>query len=277
MKKVLHCILFCLLFISCKDDGKNYHLSGRAEKGTLVDNSMIFVLETNSKFATTGDVIRTVTNKGGAYEFNVKLKEPFVSVTAMGYYYNEITGKTTEPTDGDKDDTSAGKITLYALAELSEGSNINLNVITTITKDRILNLIQTGMSYESAYKQAQFELLSHFGLQRYAEKIANTFSITAGNEEAGALLVISAALLVNQTPSSFQDYLNKICTEFAKKGKLAKYMITAYEANCQKLNLNQLTTWTKRYYSTLGIPIELPNLALFIDWNGDGVAGNEIN
>ena len=78
-------------------------------------------------------------------------------------------------------------------------------------------------------------------------------------------------------PSSFQDYLNKICTEFAKKGKLAKYMITAYEANCQKLNLNQLTTWTKRYYSTLGIPIELPNLALFIDWNGDGVAGNEIN
>ena len=54
-------------------------------------------------------------------------------------------------------------------------------------------------------------------------------------------------------------------------------MITAYEANCQKLNLNQLTTWTKRYYSTLGIPIELPNLALFIDWNGDGVAGNEIN
>lgn len=133
------------------------------------------------------------------------------------------------------------------------------------------------MKFGEANKQAQKELFTAFGLQKYAEKDASTFSISGGTDESAALIAISSLLLVDRSEAALTEYLAKLCREFGENGKFGNSTLQQINED-KKLLGNKLSSVRENIierYNELGLEIEVKELGYFIDWDNDGLAGNE--
>lgn len=172
---------------------------------------------------------------------------------------------------------SSGTLNLRALVDLSDETTVNVNLLTHLKYQRIQKLIAEGMKFREANKQAQKELFTAFGLQKYAEKDASTFSIAEGTDESAALIAISSLLLVNRSEAALTEYLAKLCREFGESGKFGNNTLQQISEDKKYLS-NQLSSVRENIinrYESLGIDIEVKELNRFIDWDNDGIAGNE--
>ena len=164
---------------------------------------------------------------------------------ATGAFYNELTGEQT-----------SGSLSLRSIADLSNQKSVNVNVFTHLETRRLLELNGGEKRFKAVSQQAHGEVLKAFGLQRFEMDEVNTYSLTDGIKGAGSLLVVSASLLKDKTETRFAEYL---------------------EGLCEKLSID----WTKvaeglvAKYKETGLEITVPDLSYFIDWDGDGEAGNE--
>lgn len=270
--KLVSILLMLTLFFSCSDDEKNgtqknWHIQGKVEKGPFVKGSKINIQELNESLAPTGRSFPTtiIDDEGNFNLDNITLESPYVLLIADGYYFNEVSG-----------DLSRGEITLQALANLNDGSSININPLTHLKKDRLIQLItQEHLSYKEANTKAQTELLTNFGLQQYADKDVNTYSITAGNNEAGALIAVSVSLLNGRTEAQFTEFTAELCNDFKSDGKLSEENRRTVWKNSTELNIPSVTKNIIERYKSLNKDVQVPNISLYIDWDNDGIAGNE--
>lgn len=142
---------------------------------------------------------------------------------------------------------------------------------------RIQKLIAEGVRFEEANKQAQKELFTAFGLQKYAEKDASTFSIAGGTDESAALIAISSLLLVDRSEAALTEYLAKLSREFGENGKFGSNTLQQISEDKKLLSkkLSSVRENVIERYNELGLKIEVKELGYFIDWDDDGLAGNE--
>lgn len=100
----------------------------------------------------------TIENNEGDFNYGqLNVSTPYARLTADGYFFNEVTGK-----------LSASPIKLDTIVDLSDKQTINVNVLTHLKSQRIVNLVTSGgKSFSQANEQAQRELLSQFRLQTY--------------------------------------------------------------------------------------------------------------
>lgn len=280
MKRIIAFLPIVALFtglLSCEDQLENednfkptdYTVKGKVEKGPFISGSTINLQPMNSKMVPTGSTFSTtITDNAGNFAFNTAtLETPFAQLTANGYFFNEVTGR-----------LSNGTLSLRALVDLSEQSTVNVNILTHLKYARILDLVEKdNKNYKEANKQAQRELLSQFGLQKYADTDATNYSITSGTPEAGALIAISALILRNRNEAQVTEYLAKLSQEFGATGTFSvdTKEIIKKDRNALINRISSIEDNIKKRYEELGQTISVMPLECFFDWDDDEEAGNE--
>ena len=275
LKGLLVMTLSLMIFSCSKKDEletfqpETYNVSGKVEKGPFVNGSTIVLQPMNAKMQMLGDTyISTIQDNIGNFTFGSKVfATPFAELSANGYFFNEVSGT-----------LSLGTLNLKSVVDLSDKVTVNVNILTHLKYQRIINLVNQGNRFKEANKQAQEELFAAFGLSKYAEKDASLFSIVEGNDEAAVLIAVSSLFLVNRSEAEITEYLAKLCHEFGQHGTFLTETKKQIKEDREELisQLSNIRSNIISRYQDLGLSIEIKQLARFFDWNDDGVAGNEI-
>ena len=277
MKKfTLFLTLISFLFVaSCSDKEdeelitpkSSVEIKGKVEKGPFVKGSEVKLYELDNSLKQTGVnyTTRIISNEGDFDFGELEVSSSYVLLTADGYYFNEVRGELSE-----------GQLSLDALVDVSKQQDINVNILTHLKKERILTLIKEGKSFKDANRQAQQELLTCFALQEYADKDASTYSITAGTDEAAALIVISSIVLEDRSDAEVTEYLMRLSEEFKNTGTFSDEVKAEIREKSMQLSFESIEDHIIERYRDLGKTIEVKDLRYYVDWDGDGIAGNEL-
>ena len=120
--------------------------------------------ELDSSMTPTGNTFTgTIDDNTGSFSIKGTLTNKIVELSALGYYFNEVSGSLSNAT-----------LTLSALSDLTDSSSVNVNLMTHLEKKRVEYLIDNSkMTFAAAKSQAQTEIL----------KIFNINNVTLGNSE----------------------------------------------------------------------------------------------
>lgn len=262
------------LFSSCGEDEntsedirpETYEISGKAEP--FLAGSAVAVLPLKADMQGTGEVFTTtVKDVWGNFSLGpTQLTTPYAELFSTGYFFSLGYG----------DNMSESTLTLSGLADLSVTPVFNINVLTHLKVQRIRKLVADGKSFSEANTQAQNELLSAFGLQRYAGTDVSSFSMTAGTDEAGVLIAVSWLLSSEGYNENIFLNLPKVSKEFGENGifsETTKAQMREVKKSPYSLsNLRDNIIW---WYKKQGVEVKVKELTHFIDWDEDGTAGNE--
>ena len=275
--KTIAIVLLGLMVFSCGESdelgepstSKKYNVQGKVEKGPFISGSTITIQPMNAKLQALGELYSsTIQDNVGNFSFGSKLfNSPYAELTANGYFFNEVTGS-----------LSQGTLNLRGLVDLSDETTVNVNILTHLKYQRVLTLVEQGESFSNANKQAQKELFTTFGLQRYSETDASRFSIIGGNDEAAALIAISSLLIINRSEAELTEYLAKLCKDFGENGIFSEAIKKQIQSDRKDLfnHLSSIKNNIIDRYEDLGLSVEVKELVSFLDWDDDGIAGNEI-
>lgn len=248
---------------------QTYDVQGKVEKGPFISGSEISIQPMNSELQVTGSLFNTaITDDLGNFALGSKeFSSPYAEFIANGYFFNEVKGE-----------LSNGTLTLRALVDLQDNSTVNVNILTHLKYARIKNLVASGKNFDEANAQAQKELLNAFGLEAYSNNDVSSYSIISGTNESAALIAISSLLLMERTEAAFTEYLSKLSADFGKNGHFSNEIQLQLSEDKKKLakSLGDIRENIIRRYDALGIEVNVKELSHFIDWNNDGIAGNEI-
>ena len=195
---------------SSKFEMNNKTISGVAQKGPFLAESGVKLYELDQKtLAKTGRVFsgKVKSNGEGRFEVkNVELSSPYALLEVNGRFRNEVTG-----------DVSSNEITLRALVNLDGREEVNINLLTHLTYERILYLFGTGVDFAAAKKQAESEFLSAFHVNDKFENFED-MNIFGDSEEGGALLAISVLVLKYYGNAKLAEFLETFAADFKKDG-----------------------------------------------------------
>jgi len=182
---------------SCSSDGggspspkktvKKEKISGVSQKGPFVSGTVIlYELDENNK--RTKKSFSGAIGKNGGYEITeikgYELASPYVELEATGKYINEITNV-----------SSKSNITLKAIVDITDKDNANINVLTHLEHDKVLNLVKNGLSFADAKSQALGEVLQELGLDGIAlGKNSEDINIL-GKTSADSVLLLASVLV----------------------------------------------------------------------------------
>ncbi|MCT4601182.1 MAG: LamG domain-containing protein [Marinifilaceae bacterium] len=275
-KNTLLTLLILLVLIGCKKSDENLDSKKKqqshkfaisdcfVQKGPFTQGSEIIIQELDAKFQPIGKTYSTETKDDfGSFDTDIKVNSKYVEIIAKGYYFNEITGKIDGP------------ISLRTISNLEE-KNLNINILTTLAKNRIIQLINSGKkTYKEAKKQAQEEILKIFNIpQEFIDKISNfeNMDISKKGNNNAILLAISCILQNNNTAGELSEFISKIKDNIQDSGKLTdKTLINAINYNSQTLHLKEVLNNLKLRYHKLNLDVEIPYFENFIDSDGDGI------
>ena len=272
MKKqmILWTCMLLLVLVGCKKDDvqytDRYELKGKVEKGPFVRGSEVTVYELSERLERTGiSYTKTVQDDQGNFDFGIlDIRSPYVEIVATGAFYNELTGEQT-----------SGSLSLRSIADLSNQKSVNVNVFTHLETRRLLELNGGEKRFKAVSQQAHGEVLKAFGLQRFEMDEVNTYSLTDGIKGAGSLLVVSASLLKDKTETRFAEYLEGLCEKLKETGTLPDDTKEEIRKNAVSIDWTKVAEGLVAKYKETGLEITVPDLSYFIDWDGDGEAGNE--
>lgn len=243
-------------------------VKGQVEKGPFISGSTINMQPMNDQLKAIGSTYSTtITDDAGSFTFSPeKFEQPYARLSVNGYFYNEYKGK-----------LSNGQITLQSVVDLQDKATVNVNLLTHLKYQRIMNLVEAGKSFKEANAQAQEELFRDFGLQKFNTTDASQFSVAAGTDEAAALIVFSSLLLGNRSEAEFTEYLAKLCADFADDGQFIEANKAQFSKDLENLvdKLDNISKHLVERYKQLGRDITVKDLINYGDWDGNGVVGDE--
>jgi hypothetical protein len=197
-------LLVLAFALSCSDSGggndpiKKARITGVSQKGPFVEGSEAVLYELNDSFEQTGrsftDIIAD--NKGSFEIKNIELVSPYALLKASGFYRNENTGE-----------ISSAPITLFAIADIREKDQVNVNILTHLEYYRVLALAESGKTVKDAKKQAQREIFAVFGISSDNFKDSEDMTIFGTTESDAALLAISVLLQSDLSEGEFSQRL----------------------------------------------------------------------
>ena len=189
-----------LIFVACSSDNdvaggasgdagvvaiKDLDVAGVTQKGPFLAGSSVAIQELNGlTFVQTGRSFRSsIKNDLGDFSIKgVNLSSQYALFEVNGYYRNEVSGE-----------KSKGMIALNALTDLKDRSHVNVNLMTHLTTDRILALVQKeGMSFAEAKKQAEREVMTSFGV---LDDLGNSEDLNLFAGDGGAMLLAMSVLM----------------------------------------------------------------------------------
>ena len=141
MKKLLPAFLLTaiIFLLGCREDeiisntsSNPININGYVQKGPFINGTSIIITELDDSLAATGKTFTTqiTDNKGSFFIKTSQLDYTNLQLMASGFYFDEVKGE-----------KSAAQLTLFALADVSEDANINVNVLSHLEKGRVMYLI----------------------------------------------------------------------------------------------------------------------------------------
>ena len=221
---------------------KDLNVAGLTQKGPFAKGSAVTVqgvdcqtMElTDEKF--TGSV---KSDKGDFGVENVNLSVTCALFEVTGYYFNELTGK-----------KSSEKMTLHALTDLKDRKNVNINLLTQLEYERVMNLVtKKDKSFADAKKQAEKEVLAAFNVKAKDGEFAQfeDLNILEKGDDNAALLAVSVLMQSDLKVAKLAERMNDVAADIAKDGswddnktktEIAEWAATA-DKNGEFANVNK--------------------------------------
>ncbi len=214
----------CLLFLAaCGDDPKvggteedagiiaieNKTVSGVSQKGPFVNGSSVTVYGLDGEtLAQTGNIYEgKIRSDMGDFSVKVvKLASQYALLKANGFYRNEVTGE-----------KSNSQMTLYALTDLSDRDEVNVNLLTHLAYERSLYLATNSISVANAKKQAEMEVFKSFEIEGDFAS-AEDLNIFGENDQSAALLAISVLMQGDLKEADFSERLDNYARDIEADG-----------------------------------------------------------
>ncbi len=265
MKKVIKLtslIFLIALITSCNDDNsditplKKEKITGFAQKGPFNNGASVLISELNSDFVQTGkNITSTIENNQGQYEIdNIEFISQYVILMVNGFYFNEIFGN-----------NSSAQLTLYAISDLSDKNSLNINVLSSIEKERVEFLISEGLTFKDAKNQAIQEILGIFEIDTILNLESEALDISKNSEGNSILLAISSILQGYRTTADLSLLLANLSTDLKSDGKLDDLSIKSdLIIHAKSLNIASIRENLEEYYESLGIEYSIPDFELHI-------------
>lgn len=186
-------------------------ISGVSQKGPFVNGSSVTVRELDEEsLAQTGYSYEgKIKNDKGEFSLKVaKLVSPYVLLKANGFYRNEITGE-----------KSKSPVTLYALTDLSERDEANVNLLTHMAYERSIYLaVEESLSVANAKKQAETEVLKSFGIEGDFDR-AEDWNLFGEGDQSAALMALSILMRGDLSEADFDERLANYASDIEVDGK----------------------------------------------------------
>jgi hypothetical protein len=249
---------------------KSYSLAGNFEKGPFIIGSEITIQEFDDNLVSTGKTFHTETNSNvGHYNMDLSLTEELVEVSADGYYFNEISGQ-----------LSNSKLRLSALANASDNENININILTHLSKKRIKTLVADGKYFSVAKKQAEEEVqvLFDFVAADWEINDFDRMSISEYGDNNSYLLLVSAIIQnINMSTSQLSEYIERLAQDLSDNGVVDdNSLIESINLSAQTVNLSIVRTNLATRYDELGETVNLPDFELLLNRSPVANAGEDL-
>lgn len=225
MRFIIAMFLSALLLAACGDDSENAGgtvedgevvaivdkmISGVSQKGPFVNGSSVTVQELDGKtLAQTGLGFEgKIKNDLGEFTVKVnKLESQYALLKANGYYRNEVTGE-----------KSKSQITLYALTDLSNRDEVNVNLLTHLAYERSLYLATVDtLSVAKAKKKAEAEIFKSFGIEGDFAA-AEDLNIFGADDQSAALLAVSILMQSDLSEGDFSERLADYAADIESDG-----------------------------------------------------------
>jgi len=271
MKK-LCLLLLQILFIvicSCSNESSteivsstNMKLNGFTQKGPFVSGSAITIQELDDSFNPNGKSFQTTTNDDfGSFSLSSEISTKYVELIARGYYFNETNGCLSE-----------SELTLRAVVDVAENKAANINILTTLTKDRLIYLARNNkLSFADAKKQAEKEILAAFNIPNDSINNFETMDITKPGTNNAVLLAISATLQCGNNVAQLSELLSKINLDLKTDGALSDNLIQQYRSNSKIVDYIWVRKSLRNRYEQLGQSVAIPKFEDYLDSDGDGI------
>ena len=257
------------LMISCSDKDESsssgtsspvslYAASGYVQKGPFIQGTVITVWELDSNLVQTGRSFGgTIDDNTGSFSIKGVLSYKMVEITASGYYFNEVSGS-----------LSTGPLTLQAIADLTDSSNVNVNMMTHLEKKRVEYLLNSGLTFAEAKTQAQTEIMKIFGIENFSLGNSETLDISKSGVGNAILLAISLILQTDKTPAELTELLSTINTDIRTDGTLEDTTTKATILTAMSYVSPRIATIRSNMesrYSDLGMSVTIPRFGGFSD------------
>ena len=190
-------------------------VAGVSQKGPFLQGSSITVQELDgATLVESGKLYQTgksfkgkIASDTGTFLIkDISLKSQFALLETEGFYRNEVTGE-----------VSKSQITLNALVDLSERETANINLLTHLEYERVVELVGSGETIYSAKKKAESEVFKAFGIE-VDNASAEDLDIFAKGDDNAALLAISILMQGNLSEGNLSNRLAVFASDIEKDG-----------------------------------------------------------
>ncbi len=262
----LYFVMILFLVVSCEkkedipeDVPETYlkeNINGLVQKGPFINGTSITVSELTEDLAQTGKIFLTeISDNTGSFELKqLELSSQFVALRANGFYFNEVLNE-----------TSAAQLTLNALSDLSVKSNVNINILSSLEKNRVEHLIANGSDFQQAKKQAQSEILKIFEIEKSDVPESEELNISKDGEDNAILLAVSLILQGYGTTSELSELLANISSEIKEDGTISDQLGTNLINNAKAIKLNQIRNNLESRYEALGTNATIPDFEFYVN------------
>ncbi|MBN2436584.1 MAG: hypothetical protein JXK07_15095 [Spirochaetes bacterium] len=266
-KLIVIFVLIVLISTACdseKSDNSNEYTMPVSfiQKGPFISGSSVTIQILDEDFNPTGKSYYIQTEDDfGKYSMKGKIDASVIEVIARGYYFNEVTGYLTN-----------SELTLRSLVDLKTLEGGNVNILTTLTKERIIYLVKNdGKSFADAKKQSETELLAIFGIDEDDVNGFESMDMQKKSKKDAILIAISAILQNNSSVAELSQLISKINIDIKEDGILDDVSIqNTITKKSVDLNIEKARENIEAYYDELSVKLELPDFELYVDSDGDG-------
>lgn len=271
-----------LFLAACGDDNKNAGgtvedqeviaisdktVSGVSQKGPFVNGSSVTVQELDGEtLAQTGNSYEgKIKNDLGEFSVKVtKLASQYALLKANGFYRNEVSGE-----------KSKSQVTLYALTDLSNRDEVNVNLLTHLEYERSLYLAaDDSVTVSAAKKQAEHEVLASFGIDGDF-KSAEDLNIFGEDEGAAALLAISVLMQGDLNEADFSERLADYAADMETDGKWDDSKTATEIADwAAAKSLGKNLSYIREKITNWGLSADVPAFEKYVDnfwWQNYGL------
>ena len=246
--------LLTFVLVSCEKEpvilGSSDGVKGSIQKGPFVTGSNVMVQLLDGNFTPSGVIYSVITNNDfGGFDIENEIKSPYIEVITTGFYFDEVKGH-----------ISDAQISLRSLSQVDKTGETNVNILTTLSNERIVYLFRNAhLSYEDAKIQAQNEILSIFNIPNNDAINFDRLNISQGGEENAILLAISCVLQGNLTVGQLSEMVYKFILDIKEDGVLNDYGIkSTLSANAGSLDLASIRSNLESRYREIGYNAVIP-------------------
>jgi hypothetical protein len=267
--KILFSLLGIFVFLSCENNSEVLDetqkqeeeapilqkeiFTGYVQKGPFINGSSVLILELDALLDQTGRSYSTnvIDNTGSFEQKNIELRSNFVQLKADGYYFNEISGKTSE------------QITLSALVDISNTHSANVNVLTHLERRRVEYLVkEENQTFSEAKKQAQKEVLAIFNLELPEEVASESLDLT----ENAILLAISCILQGPISTAKMVELMADISSDIRTDGTLDNLKLgSRLLDNALAISLPKVRANLEKKYAELNEEISISDFETYVN------------